>query len=129
MVQGKLDREDLFVWPLYMWSTAAALGLIQPDLLPIPGVDWNQVLVEFGHIDFTLATTAAVVALGYVYAQRDTSLTNLAGADLYIVYATIGLILAPPIFPAFEATVVEKPAAYLAFTVQNAGLLLVSRMN
>lgn len=129
MVQGKLDREDLFVWPLYMWSTAAALNLVEPDLLPIPGLDWNETIFSAGGIDFALATLAAIGALGFVYTQRDTSITNLGGADLFIVYATVGLIVAPPLFPAFEATIAEKPAAYVAFTVQNAGLLLVSRMN
>ena len=117
------------VWLIIPFSigVAASLGMISTDIVPF--IDMGDVLFEFGNIEFTLGRGVAVVCLLAVFFNRDVGFADTSGIDLWIVYATIGLILAPPLFPALEGTLAQQPAAFLAFAVQTTGFTLVSYLN
>ena len=112
---------------VFSWGAATSLGLIQDTILPF--VDAGEILWEVGNADFTIGRLASIGSLLFVFFYRDAPLSDTSGIDMWIVYATIGLVIAPPLFPALESTLAEQPAALLAFTVQSTGFLLVDYIN
>ncbi|WP_152415916.1 hypothetical protein [Halovivax asiaticus] len=120
------QREVWLIIPFSM-AVAVSLGMLSTDLVPF--IDLGQILFEFGNIEFSLARGIAVACLLAVFVNRDVGFADTSGVDLWIVYATIGLILAPPLFPALQGTLAEAPAAFAAFGVQTTGFTLVSYLN
>lgn len=120
------QREAWLIIP-FTFASATALGLVDPNILPY--IDMGEVFAEFGNIELSLARIVAVACLLAVFLNRDIGFTDTDGVDLWIVYATIGLVLAPPLFPAFESTLAQQPAALLSFAVQTTGFTLVSYLN
>jgi len=121
-----VDPEMLLVL-VFSWGAATSLGLVSDNVIPI--VDAGQVLVEVGNATLTIGRVVSIASLLAVVVNRDAPLQETSGIDLWIVYATIGLVIAPPIFPALENTLAQQPAALIAFTVQSTGFLLVSYIN
>lgn len=121
-----VDIEMLLI-VVFSWGAATSLGLISDQIVPF--VDAGQTLFEFGNATITIGRIASIGTLLGVFAHRDAPLRETSGVDLWIVYATIGLVVAPPLFPALENTLAAQPAALIAFTVQSTGFLLVSYIN
>ena len=118
---------ELLLIVVFAWGAGTSLGLVQDTILPI--VDAGEVLWEIGNADLTIGRLASIASLVAVFVWRDAPLSDTGGIDLWIVYATIALVVAPPLFPAFQATLAEAPAAFIAFTIQSTGFMLVSYIN
>ena len=112
---------------VFSWGAATSLGLVQDSIVPF--VNAGEVLWSPGNAEITIGRLASIGSLLFVFFYRDAPLSDTSGIDMWIVYATIGLVIAPPLFPALESTLAEQPAALLAFTVQSTGFLLVDYIN
>lgn len=128
MTRLELDRETYLIYPLFALGAAATLGIVTTDILPF--IDLGDTVLEFGTIQWTGGRLLSVAALGAVLLNRDASPLNGLGAlELWVFYATLGLILAPPFFPAFAETLAEDPASFIAFTVQSIGFVIITYIN
>ncbi len=126
MAQKSFDTEMLLIIPFSL-GAAASLGLISADILPM--VNLGDTLITIGGIEWTVGRVVAAASLLAVLVNRDASLMETGGLDVWIVYATLGLVIAPPFFPAFESTLAQQPAALISFTIQGLGFTLVSWSN
>ena len=121
-----LDIEMVLI-VVFAWGAATSLGLVESTVLPM--IDAGQTIWEFGNATITAGRLASIGSLIFVFVHRDAPLSSTKGIDLWIVYATVGLVIAPPLFPALQDTLASQPAALLAFTVQSTGFMLVSYLN
>jgi hypothetical protein len=129
MTQLELDTETFLFFPIFALGTAASLGLVSVDILPF--VNLGEVLIDFGNIEWTIGRLLSIGALGAVVINRDDPL-NFDGwgvIEVWVFYATVGLIIAPPFFPTFEGWITETPAAFLSFTAQSIGFALITYVN
>lgn len=126
MARMELDRELIFGMPVFVVGSLVSLGIIGSTVV---GIDLGQMLYSTSGIELTYARAMSVAALAYVYLNRDISFGDFGGVDLWVVYATVGMVIAPPLFPAFADTLAQRPAAIIAFLVQTAGFTLVSYVN
>jgi hypothetical protein len=101
MTQFDLDTETFVLFPLFALGAAATLGLVSADILP--WFNLGDVVVSFASIDWTIGRLLAIAALGGVLINRDEPLDfeTWGAIEVWTFYVTIGLILAPPFFPAF----------------------------
>lgn len=128
MTQLEIDRETYIIYPLFALGAAATLGIVESTI--IPWFDLGEVIFNFGSIDWTAGRLLSVGALAAVIVNRDAPLADALGAlELWVFYATVGLILAPPFFPAFAETLAEGPASFIAFTVQSIGFVVITYIN
>ena len=128
MVELEFDRELIFFYPVFALGTAVSLGIISADILPF--VNMSDVLLTLGGADLTVGRVLAIGALAGVVVNRDSSLRdNLGVIELWVVYATVGLLLAPPFFPIFQETLVGGFAGVVSFLVQSIGFTIVSYIN
>ena len=121
------DTETYLLFPAFALGTGATLGLISADFVPF--VNLGDTVLEFGTITWTVGRIIAALSLLAVLFNRQASITDTKGIDLWVTYATLGLILAPPFFPAFADTLVQQPASWIAFTVQSVGFAIVTYVN
>jgi len=121
------DTETYLLFPAFALGTGATLGLISADFIPF--INLGDVVLEFGTIEWTVGRVIAALSLLAVLFNRQASITDTRGIDLWVTYATLGLILAPPFFPAFAETLAEQPASWIAFTVQSVGFAIVTYVN
>lgn len=126
MAADELDLETLLIIPFSL-GAAASLGLIEGDILPV--INLGETIFEAGTIDFTAGRLLSIISLLVVFINRDEPLSDTAGLDLWIVYATLALVLTPAFLPALESTLAQQPAAILSFTVQSLGFTFVSYTN
>ena len=121
------DTETYLLFPAFALGTGATLGLISADFVPF--VNLGDTVLEFGTITWTVGRIIAALSLLAVLFNRQASITDTKGIDLWVTYATLGLILAPPFFPAFADTLAQQPASWIAFTVQSVGFAIVTYVN
>jgi len=121
------DKETYLLFPAFALGTGATLGLISADFVPF--VNLGDAVLEFGTITWTVGRIIAALSLLAVLFNRQASITDTKGIDLWVTYATLGLILAPPFFPAFADTLAQQPASWIAFTVQSVGFAIVTYVN
>lgn len=126
MSEMDVDLEMLLLLP-FSWGAAVSLGLVSDQIIPF--ISASEVLFAAGNVEITLGRMISILALAAVMYNRDVSLDDTDGIDAWIMYATIGFLVAPPLFPAFEATLASGIAGLIAFTVQSTGFLLVSYIN
>lgn len=128
MAEFEFDTELFVFAPLFILGSLASLSLIEADVLPI--IDLGDTFLELGDVRFTFGRVLAIGGLAGVLINRDTELfDNLGAIEIWVVYATVGLIIAPPFFPIFADTLAQTPAAIIAFITQSAGFTLVSYIN
>lgn len=129
MAEFSLDKETFLVYPLFGLGTAASLGLVEANFLPF--IDLGETLVEVGTIEWTIGRLMSLAALAAVVINRDNPLDfdGWGVLEVWVLYVTVGLIIAPPFFPAFEGWLAETPAAFIAFTAQSIGFGLISWIN
>lgn len=126
-MKEQIDTETYVLFPVFALGTAASLGLVQTDVLP--WIDLGEILLETGTIEWTIGRALAAASLVAVLVNRQASLRETAGVDLWVAYATMGLVLAPPFFPAFADTLASQPAGIIAFVVQSIGFAVVTYLN
>jgi hypothetical protein len=126
MSEMDIDLEMLLILP-FSWGAAVSLGLVGDEIIPF--ISASEVLFTAGNASITVGRIVSILALGAVFYNRDASITDTSGIDAWIVYATVGLLVAPPLFPAFQETLASGIAGLIAFTVQSTGFLLVSYIN
>lgn len=128
MARLNVDYEWFILYPIFALGTAVSLGFISADVLPI--INMSDVIVEQSGIEFTVGRLLAVGALLGVLINRDDSIRDAFGAiEIWIVYATLGLIIAPPFFPVVEDTLASGFAGVAAFLVQSIGFTIVTYLN
>ncbi|SDJ52571.1 hypothetical protein SAMN05216226_104233 [Halovenus aranensis] len=129
MSEFELDLETFVIFPIFALGTSVSLGLIEAASIPV--VDLGETLLSTGNIDWTIGRVMSVLALAAVVINRDEPLDFDAWGiiEAWTVYVTIGLIVAPPFFPALESTLASTPAALAAFIVQGIGFSLVTYIN
>lgn len=128
MADMSIDRELAIALPFFMLGTGVSLGFVDPMILRF--VDLGSVWFDLaGEIEFTLARIISAAALIGVLVNRDAGIRDTGGIDVYLVYTTMGLILAPPFFPVLESTLAGGSAAFVAFLIQNYGFLAISYLN
>lgn len=127
MVQSKLDKEMFVAIPIFTIGAAATLGLISTDILP--WVNLSDVLLTTGDIEWTLGRGLSLSALIYVFVNRDVPLKKTSGVDAWVLYATIGLVVAPPFIGSLQNTLVGTGAGLVAFLVQTMGITIISYLN
>jgi len=129
MTRLEIDAETYLLYPLFAVGTMATLGIISTDILP--AVNLGDVLVNIGGIEWTLGRLLALIALAAVVINRDEPLDfdGWGAIEVWVLYATVGLIVAPPFFPAFEGWITETPAAFVSFSVQSIGFVILTYVN
>lgn len=129
MSQFSLDRETYIIYPAFALGTGATLGLVGTDILPF--VNLADVAATTGGIEWTFGRLLSLLALAAVFINRDDgfSLDGFGALEAWAVYVTLGLIVAPPFFPALEETLAGGTAAFVSFSVQSIGFALISWLN
>lgn len=125
-MDNSFNPELLLILP-FSWGVAISLGMIETTWIPF--IDPGAVIFAPGNIQLTLGRIVAVLSLLAVFVNREVGFRATGFIDAWIVYATLGLILAPPLFPLFADTLAHGPAAFVAFTVQTTGFGIISYMN
>lgn len=129
MTKLEADTETYIIYPLFALGAATSLGLLSADVLP--WINLGDVLLETGGIEWTAGRVLSLATLVAVIVNRDTEfdLSGWGTIELWVLYVTVGLIVAPPFFPALESTLAATPAAFVAFTVQSIGYVLLTYIN
>lgn len=120
------DRELYLVIPLFSIGAAVSLGIVGSD---VGLIDLSRTLIGFNGVEFTIARIMSLVALGVALVNRDTSLTDTGAIDVWAVWVTVGLVVAPPLVPLVEGTLAEAPYSFVAFGLQTMGITIVSYVN
>ena len=127
MAKNSLDpRELMIASPVFVLGSLTSLGIVGPEVMTI---DFSNVLFSQGNLRLTLGSILSIVALGYIYFNRDIGFFEFKGLELWTVAATGLLVLAPPIFPAFADSLASMPVALFAFFVQTGGFVNISIKN
>lgn len=131
--QFNLDTETYLLFPIFGLGAAATLGIVSTDFLTELGlgIDLGSVVLETGGIEWTIGRVMSLVALAAVIINREEpfDFDGWGVIELWVLYATVGMIIAPPFFPALEETIASTPASFVAFTVQSIGFGLISWIN
>ena len=126
MAKLQLDKETWVAIPLFTLGAAITLGFVSGDLF---GIDLGQALIARGGVEITISRVMSLIALGMVTINRDIDWGELGGLDLWVVYVTAGLIIAPPFFPIVADTIAATPYSIVTFLVQTMGITLASYIN
>lgn len=127
MAKNQIDPRELLAGGItFAVGSLTSLGIVGPEVV---GIDFSNVLFSPGNMRLTLGALLSIVALGYIYANRDVSFFEFKGQELWLVAATATLVLAPPIFPEFADGLAQMPFALIAFVLQTGGLFIISYKN
>lgn len=128
-IETDVDNE-LLLYPVFGVFTAITLGLVDPSAVPVFGDMFDTILLTTGEIDWTVARAGSLVTLLFVLVNRDRSLSETEGLDLYLTYVTIGLIVAPPFVGVLETTLSAGGiASVLAWIAQSYAYAAISLIN
>jgi len=127
MATGSIDLVDIPFIGIFAFAAAAGLGLF---VLPLPFIDLNMTLFEIGQgqgrLIVTLATILSIVSLGFTFYTNQLDFSRMTGVEYWIVIATIGLVLAAPFNVILETLLPNTTAAFIAWTIQSAGVTSLS---
>lgn len=127
MTQLSIDKELWLVVPVFSIGAAVSLGIVSSTLGGL--VDLNTVLIGVNGVDFTVARTMSLAALAIAVINRDTGFTEFGAIDVWAMWVTAGLVIAPPFLPIVEGTLLEAPYSIAAFVIQTLGITIVSYVN
>jgi hypothetical protein len=127
MTQLSIDKELWLVVPVFSIGAAVSLGIVTADLGGL--VDLKTVLIGVNGVDFTIARTMSLAALAIAVINRDTGFSDLGAIDVWAMWVTAGLVIAPPFVPLLEGTLLEAPYSVAAFVIQTLGITIVSYVN
>jgi len=128
-MQGKLDIPDAVVSPFFVLSSAIALGLVNFSLA---GFDFASTALEFSGSGFTTtisyATIVSIIALATAYATNRRDFSRMGGLELWVVIATVALVITPPFVPILQTLLSNKVAGLVAIVIQAGGYYSLSYM-
>jgi len=129
MTKLEADAETYLIYPAFALGAAATLGIVSTDILGF--IDLGSVVFETGGIEWTIGRALSLVALLAVIINRDApfDFVGWGAIEVWAVYVTIGLIIAPPFFPAIQQTLLQPIWSFVAFTVQSIGFVLITYIN
>lgn len=126
-MQGQLDIEDALLSPFFVLSSAIAVGLINLQLM---GFNLASTALTFTSQGYTSTITYAgilsLIALLATYATNRRDFSGMGALELWVVIATIGLVIAPPFVPILGGLLNNTLAALVAVVVQAGGYYSLS---
>ncbi|MFD1585502.1 hypothetical protein ACFR9U_00790 [Halorientalis brevis] len=126
-MQGKLDLPDAVISPFFVLSSAIAMGLINFELM---GFDLASTALEFtsdGYVStVTYAGIISLLALLIAYATNRRDFSGMGFVELWVVVATVGLVIAPPFVPVLSGLLSNKFAGLIAVVIQAGGYYSLS---
>lgn len=128
MADLSIDGNDLWALPIWIAGTLGSLDLLSLD---IGGYGLDTVLISMtaeGHTtEITVGIALAMLALGWVLWTNDLGWRGWTGIQLWVVLATVWLVLSPPFVPIMESIIMSSGIAKLvAFTLQTVGFSTIS---
>lgn len=130
MAEMKVDRELVLAIP-FMLGSLVTLDILAADSLQV--VDLAYVWYAGHGMTLQTAHLLQIVPLAMIVINRDQSFVKqiraLGAIEAFIVYVTVGLVIAPPFLPELAGTVAYQPLAFMTFAVQTIGLGIISFIN
>lgn len=128
-IETDLDNE-LLLYPVFGIATAVSLGLVETATIPVFGDFLGDIVFTTGDIEWSIARSISLGSLLFVLLNRDRSLSETRGIDLYLTYATIALIVAPPFVGTLEELLGTGGfAAIIAWIAQSYAYAAISFVN
>jgi hypothetical protein len=127
MAEMEIDPEMGLIL-LFSYAAMISNGIVQDSIIPF--IDIGNVLFTYGNFSLTIAGLISVLSLLVVVFNRDAPIATMDGViEIWVAYATIALIISPPLLPLFRETLLAGPAGIVAFSVQTLGFALISYKN
>ena len=120
----RVNVEDMVGLPIFVAAAAVALGILDSTIM---GFDLGQNVIELGggHA-FSVANILALLTLGYVAFSNDWSRGDISALQIWLIAATVALVIAPPFLPVLVESIAETPAALVALLIQTGGYVAFS---
>jgi len=128
LATGKLDINDAALSPIFVFTSAISLGLIDSEWF---GINFgNEVMTftaETGQTTVvTLATVVSLGIVGFAYLSNRQDFSQLSKLEVWIVIATFALVLAPPFMPVVGEFLSGDFPGFIALMVQAGGYYTLS---
>jgi hypothetical protein len=127
MVTGKFDIPDAALSPVFVAASMISLGLIDSQWF---GIDFAGTVFQFsGGGDTTTITIATLISLsviGYAYYTNRQDISSMERVEIWIITATVALILAPPFVPVLNEFLSGDFPGFVALIVQAGGYYSLS---
>jgi len=127
MATGKFDIPDAALSPIFVAASMISLGLIDSQWF---GFDFAGAVYTFsgssGSTEITLATLISLGVLGYAYYTNRQDISSMERVEIWIVVATVALVLTPPFVPILEQFLSNDLPAFAALIVQAGGYYALS---
>lgn len=122
-----LDAEMAAVIPVYL--IAILYIFIDPTVYEPLDSFMNNVIWEKDYIVLSYAAIIALLCLGAIVVNRDRSLRDTKGIDVWIVWLTTALILAPVSPIILDGVITGAPVNIIALVSALLGIMVASAMN
>lgn len=131
MGAGEVDPFDLLLFPWFFTAGLLNVEVIGPA--EFLGVSSSEVLLAFGsgqaETEITLALILTVVPFLLALVTNDWGFSAATGIQIYLVLATIGIMILPPFMPLLEyALSNSEAAAVVSLFIQSSGYISISYM-
>lgn len=127
MATGRFDIPDAALSPIFVAASMISLGLIDSQWF---GIDFASSVMSFSGdgqtTTITLATVISLAVMGYAYYTNRQDRSSLEQVEIWIVAATVALILVPPFVPVLSEFLSGDFPAFVALLVQAGGYYSLS---
>ncbi|WP_324758170.1 hypothetical protein [Haloarcula montana] len=128
MATGRFDLPDAALSPIFVAASMISLGLIDSQWF---GIDFANAVYTFsgssGSTEITIATVISLAVIGYAYYTNRQDISSFERLEIWIITATVALILAPPFVPILEDLVSGGDfPAFIALIIQAGGYYSLS---
>jgi hypothetical protein len=128
MATGRFDLPDAALSPIFVVASMISLGLIPSEWF---GIDFANAVYTFsgssGSTEITIATVISLAVIGYAYYTNRQDLSQFERLEIWIITATVALILAPPFVPILEDLISGGDfPAFIALIIQAGGYYSLS---
>jgi len=128
MATDKLDINDAALSPIFVFTSAISLGLINPQWF---GIDFSNEIATFTASSgqttvVTLATILSLAVVGYAYFTNRNDFSQFSKLEGWIVIATVALVVAPPFMPVVSEFLSGDLPGFIALMVQAGGYYTLS---
>jgi len=128
MATDKLDINDAALSPIFVFTSAISLGLIDSNWF---GIDFGNEIATFTASSgqttvVTLATVLSLTVVGYAYFTNRNDFSQFSKLEGWIVIATVALVVAPPFMPVVSEFLSGDLPGFIALMVQAGGYYTLS---